>query len=73
MNRPVSVGTADLKRWATARAQLCRAGIASWRSDPADGPCVAFFTMRTGVVKMHRTLADLEEYAREVHAPRCVA
>lgn len=65
--------TATLKRWSTARAQLCRVGIASWRSDPSDGPCIAFFTVRLGIVKMHRTVEDLEQYAREVQAQRCPA
>lgn len=61
----VSPDTADLKRWSTARAIACRAGLIACRTDPLDGPRL-YFTIRHGVPRQHADLKALELYVGEI-------
>jgi hypothetical protein len=57
--------TEALKRWTTARARGCRAGVMLFRTDKRDGP-VLFFSIRYGVPRQHTDLDALEAYVADI-------
>jgi hypothetical protein len=72
MESPISPVTAYLKRWTTLRAIACRAGIQTFRTDPADGP-IRFVSLRHGVPRLFDDLDAVERYVREACAAGIVA
>lgn len=56
------------KAWATLQARAALAGLAVFRSDPADGP-VRLFVQRGSAVHELRSIDDLEALAAHVAQP----